>query len=275
MATAPQEAELSWSARDLIIYALGIGLGSTPAEVDYVWEERLTPLPTFLATLARTAGLVRATGVDFSKVVQLEQRARFHRPLPVEGALTVRHRIAGAYDKGERGVVLDVRSELLSSSDGAPLASLDNLMLARGDRHVGGGSSPAEAAVVMPTRDPDATVEIATRPDQALLYRLCGDLNPLHVDAAYARSRGFEGPILHGLCAYGIALRAVLQSRPGSSASAVRAHRTAFRAPVYPGETLAFDIWNTSGESHFQARARERGLLVLDGGLTSFSQADD
>ena len=265
---AGEEERLVWTDQRAMLYALSIGLGSDPLdarELPFVYENGLKAVPTLATVLTLPMTLLARTGVNFARVVHGEQGLVLHRPMPPEGEATAVTRVAAVYDKGaDKGAVLILQSELTEPS-GQPLATLRSSIFARADGGFGGPPGEDETRPV-PDRAPDQSLEFATRPDQALLYRLNGDRNPLHADPAFARMLGFPRPILHGLCTYGIACRAVLQACADFDPARIRSVQARFSAPVFPGETVTVDLWREGVEVAFQARVKDREAVVIRNG---------
>ncbi|MFI9765836.1 MaoC/PaaZ C-terminal domain-containing protein [Streptomyces sp. NPDC052415] len=249
VAAEPRSGEISWTAKDVQLYHLGIGAGrpaTDPAELRYTLESRLQVLPSF-ATVAGSGapGVISGLSmpgveVELARVLHGGQSLEIHRPLPVEGTATTTSRIAAVYDKG-KAAVLVLRTEA-ADADG-PLWTNDSQIFVRGEGGWGGDRGPS-ARPEPPTGEPDKIVERPIREDQALLYRLSGDWNPLHADPDFAAKAGFDRPILHGLCTYGITLKAVVDTLLGGEAGRVRAYATRFAGVVYPGETLRIRMWH-------------------------------
>ena len=262
---------IAWKDRDAMLYALGIGLGADPLdpnELPFVYENGLRAVPTLATVLAMTEGYSRLfarSGINFARVVHGEQAVELHRPLPPEGEATAASRIAAVYDKGEKGAILIVETTL-SGKGGEALATLRSAIFARADGGFGGPSEGEAAPHPRPDRAPDQTLDIPTRPDQALLYRLNGDRNPLHADPAFAKMVGFPRPILHGLCTFGITCRAVLQAYAEFDPARVRSHQARFSAPVFPGETVSVDLWRDGDVVAFEARVKDREAVVIKNG---------
>jgi acyl dehydratase len=259
-----------WSRRDTMLYALGLGFGCDPmdeAELAFVYEQGLKAVPTLATAVAFAKGPVDDVALNMAMVVHADQRAVFHRPFPAEGAILCDMAITGAWDRGPRGAMLEIESRLKDEA-GELLATLTAALIARGDGGFGGPAEGAPQPHPPPERPPDLVLEFATRPEQALIYRLSGDYNPLHADPAAARAAGFDRPILHGLCSYGICCRAVLKAYAGYDPARIRAHDARFSAPVWPGETIAVELWRDGDVVSFQARARERDVLVVRHGRT-------
>ncbi|MFF7973968.1 MaoC/PaaZ C-terminal domain-containing protein [Streptomyces sp. NPDC007905] len=254
LAAEPRTGEISWTARDVQLYHLGIGAGANPDkdspatdpdELRYTLESRLHVLPSFATVAgAGSPGVISGLSmpgvdVDLAKVLHGGQTLRIHRPLPAEGTATATGRIAAVYDKG-KAAVLVMRTEVTDAA--GPLWTNDAQIFVRGEGGWGGDRGPSTRPDP-PTKDPDRIVERPIRPDQALLYRLCGDYNPLHADPEFAKLAGFDRPILHGLCTYGITLKAVVDTLLGGDVTRVRAYTTRFAGVVFPGETLRIRMW--------------------------------
>jgi acyl dehydratase len=270
LATPAQERTCSWTAADASLYGLAVGAAEDPldpGQLAFVQEAGLTPFPTFAAALTRTPALLQATGIDFSRVVHADQVTTFDRVLPASAQARVSSRVAAAEDWGARGALVTVESTLRDAASGARLATTVNTVLARGNPDIGGPAA-GDCSDPRPNRPPDRTVAIDTRPNQALLYRLTGDLNPLHVDPVRAREVGFDRPILHGMCVYAVALRAMMGAYAGYDPARIVSHRARFAAPVYPGDRLAFDLWRDGASVYFEARVEARGVTVLKRGRT-------
>lgn len=248
-----EEHRLSWASSDVLLYHLGVGAGSRPndpTELRYTYERDLRVLPTF-ATVAASMTTYEPPSVSFpgieidlARVVHGSQSVTVHNPIPTEGAAVTRSRIADVYDKGKAAVV--IQDSDTTATDGTALWSTRSAIFARGEGGFGGSRGPKEA-VAVPDRDPDAVVESPILPQQALLYRLCGDRNPLHVDPEFAASAGFDAPILHGLCSYGMVCKAVVDAVLGGDADRVGSFSARFAGIVFPGETLRTRVWDENG----------------------------
>jgi acyl dehydratase len=257
--------------RETMLYAIGIGLGADPLdrnELPYVCENpveqpTLKTVPSMASVLARVP-LLKDCGYDYTKVVHGEQCLTLHRALPPEGELIASARVTAAYDKGAgKGAVICTQTAVRSAADGQPMFTLRSTTFARGDGGFGGPAGSGPAPHPIPERKPDATVTLATRKDQALLYRLNGDRNPLHADPDLAKRAGFPVPILHGLCTYGIACRAILQTVAAYDHTRITGFDVRFSAPVYPGESIATDIWVDGRTVSFRCRIPERNDTVV------------
>jgi len=261
----------SWTDRETMLYALGVGMGADPMdekELPFVYERNLKAMPTLASVVAWGAG-PGMMNINFLMVVDGERRITFHKPMPVAANITADSRVLGAYDKGEgRGAVIVNETVLKDAATGEAIATLVSSIFARGDGGFGGPSEGQPEPHTVPTRAPDMSVDIATRPDQALLYRLSGDRNPLHSDPEFAKRAGFPRPILHGMCTYGISCRAVLQTYAEYDPTRFKYHAARFSSPVFPGETVTVDLWKDGEVISFEARVKERGVTVIKNGKT-------
>lgn len=269
----------SYGDKDVMLYALGIGLGADPmneTELAFVYEKGLKVVPT-AATVLEGRGTSeplptpeghRRSDPDYLMLVHGEQKVELHRPLPVAATFTTESRVIGAYDKGkDKGAVL-VSEVIWRDAAGEKIATQTASLFYRGDGGFGGPSDGAPEPHAVPTRAPDRSVDISTREDQALLYRLNGDRNPLHSDPDVARAAGFQRPILHGLCTYGVTCRAVLQAMVDYDADQILSHQARFSAPVIPGDTVTVDLWRDGKVISFEARVKAREVTVMRNGKT-------
>lgn len=278
------DIEHTYSADDSIRYALALGIGSDPTDerqLQFV-NDTVHGLPMAFPTMAVVLGFPGswmadpATGIDFPKILHGEEQIVMHRPLAVSATIVAKHRIVRIVDKGVgRGATVTYDKELFDKATGERLATVTHTTFARGDGGFSARNGVQDEALPSPTtpplRQPDLQVELATLPQQALMYRLCADRNPLHSQPDIARAAGFDRPILHGLCTYGLctygmAARAVLAHRCDRDPHRLESLFARFSAPVYPGETLQFDLFFEQDAVLFRARVKERDKLVLDCG---------
>lgn len=260
-----------YTDKDTMLYAVSLGFGQDPldpAQLSFVYEQGLQAVPTMPAILCHpgrwTADPV--LGVTLTKVVHGEQRVFLHRALAPAGRLTARARVVAVEDKGDKGAVIHAARTMFDAESGAPVASVLHTTFCRADGGFGRSFGPLPEPTPVPERAPDIEIDVLTRPEQALLYRLNIDRNPLHADPAYAARAGFDRPILHGLCTYGLAARALLPTVAGGDPSAIRSVECRFSRPVFPGETVRFQIWTAGDQARFRARVPARDVTVLDGG---------
>jgi acyl dehydratase len=274
------DVEHRYDTRDTILYALGVGFGSDPLderELRHVYDRDLAALPTFATALGYPFMWFEDPrfGVDGSRLVHASHALRMHAPLPVAGTVRGRTVAAAIADKGAgRGAIL-VLERTLHDAAGTLLATQTMTLMARGDGGFSaiegngppGGDPVSIAKAPTPEGAPAAVVELATLPQSALIYRLVADPNPLHADPAFARAAGFERPILHGLCAYGMAGRAVMRAFLDRDASRLRTLSLRFSSPVFPGDGLRFELWRDAATVRFRATVPARGdAVVLDQG---------
>ncbi len=260
----PQPVRLT--DRDAILYSLGIGIGDDPLNsraLAYVYEKDLSVFPTMPVVLGSPGLWFQRAGLDFRKLVHAGQTLNVARAIPLDTDMVATNKVTAVYDKGaEKGVIIEVERRL-TTEGGDLIATTVSQYLCRADGGFGGTQKQPPNDWQKPDRAPDATVEIATLPQQALIYRLNGDTNPLHVDPERARSVGFDRPILHGLCTFAIAGRAMLAVRKDA---ALKALAVRMAKPVYPGETLRFDVWTDGPDLRFEASVPARDAVVLAAG---------
>jgi acyl dehydratase len=259
-------AEFSWTPRDVILYHLAIGAGARAPDLEDTWERRLRVIPSF-ATLAPVDVFRRVMEVpglrfELSRLLHGEHELTLSGPLPTSGRVINRGRITAVQDKGTAAVVEAVVDSHLDPE--APPAFTNRLRLfVRGEGGFGGDPGPARPPDEPPRRKPSASVITPTLPQQALLYRLCGDDNPLHVDPGSAEEAGFERPILHGLCTFGIACRAAVTGVLAGAPDRVAGVAARFAGVVFPGETLVTDLWRDDRAIVLSTRVVERRARVL------------
>lgn len=279
VARAPDVIRHHYEERDTILYALGagaaIGFDGRP-ELQYLYERNLQALPTMAVVLAYPGfwQMRPEFGIDWTKVLHGEQSVTFHRPLPTAGEVIGYQRIKSIYDKGAaKGSLLYAERRIVDAANGELLATVVQGSFLRGDG--GRGSVATEPAPVphpLPQDRPaDVEVTLSTRPEQAIVYRLSGDYNPLHIDPDVAASAGFAGPILHGLCTYALAGRA-LTTFGAKGAATLKRLDVRFSSPVFPGETIRFEIWREAqGRAAFRATVTGRDVVVLNNGYAELA----
>ena len=260
---------------DCMLYALSIGLGSDPMredELGYVFEKDLRTFPTMPVVLGHPGTWYKhpGLGITASMIVHGTQRIEIHSLMPPDASLLVNHRNIEVTDKGaDKGAIFVTERTLTDESTGRVFARLENATFCRADGGFGGNPQSTREFAPLPEGPPDVSVELPTALNQALYYRLNGDRNPLHASPAFAAKAGFPRPILHGLCSFGIAGHALL--RAGVQSAPLRMLEVRFSKPVFPGETLRFDIWKEGqGQYAFRAHVDARKLVVLDRGRASF-----
>ena len=268
------ERTSTWGPDELLLYHLALGAGADPTcphELHYTYERDLTPLPTYGSVLA-VAMLMQVfdlPGLDFDPehVLHASHELLVERPLPCSA--TVRHTgcVEALYDQGRHALAV-VRVDSRDATGGELLFVNRYTLFLAGQGGFGGERGPASAAAP-PERAPDATRLLALSPQQALLFRLTGDRHPIHVDPEMARRRGFERPILHGLCSFGMAGKFVVDTCCGGDVQLLTGLRARFAKAVYPGETLRLDAWRDGAQVRLQATCLERDVRVLSNGLAT------
>jgi acyl dehydratase len=264
--------ETSWRHEDCLLYALGVGAG--PADLAYVTENSVgvehRALPTMAVVLGQFDDEVwQAMGTfPWAMMVHGGQEVVLHRPIPTEGTIVTTHRLAAMWDKGKAGVV-EVESNAVDADSGAAMFTLRTSLFIRGEGGWGGDRGPASDNPI-PDRVPEFVLRDRIQANQALIYRLSGDRNPLHSDPVFARKAGFEQPILHGLCTYGVTGRALLKAVCEDDPDRFGGMSGRFALPVFPGDELLVRMWEIDGGAAFQTM-RADGDVVFDAGRFRFS----
>jgi acyl dehydratase len=269
-----EPAERSWTVSEVMLYAVAVGAGQSDpvAELEFTTENSAgittRVLPTFANLLGR-GGRARSLG-DFhpASLLHGEQAFSVGGPLPVEGTARTISTVVGMYDKGSAALVV-TESTAVNAATGAVLATTRSSAFIRGEGGFGGERGPSGSDWEMPDRPADLSVSYQTHPEQALLYRLTGDRNPLHSDPTFAARGGLDRPILHGMCTYGYTGRALLHAVCGSDPSRFRAMEGRFTRPVLPGDELTVSIWVETGAAYF--RTTSKGVTVIDRGRLAFT----
>ncbi len=258
-----------------MLYALSLGFGNEGAderELSFVYEgEGFRAVPAMLSVIgASSKPSARELGIDRSKRVHGAQTVIYHSSPPVAGASTMLSGVVACYDKGaESGAIIITETEVRDASCNRLMATVRMTSFARADGGFGGPSG-SDAVYPAPDRPPDRVVPVKTSANQALLFRLLRDRNPLHADPASARAAGFDRPILHGLCQFGIAYRVALAQFMEFDTSRIREQHVRFSGPVYPGETLQFSFWQADEELFFNATVEGRSKPVMSHGHFHF-----
>jgi acyl dehydratase len=265
-----------YTERDTMLYALGIGFMRDPLnakELPFVYENGLRAVPTMATVLAFAQSVIGRTGANFLMLVHGEQRLTLHKSLPTAAELVPEDRIIGAYDKGkDKGALIISEKVIRDKATGEKLCTLSATAFARGDGGFGGPKEGAPEPHPLPTRTPDLVHEVDTRPDQAFLYALSGDRNPLHRDPNVAKMAGFPRPILHGLCTYGTACRSVLSTVCDYDPGRISGFDARFSAAVFPGETIVTEMWVDGSVLSFRSRVKERDVVCLNNGKCTLVQ---
>jgi acyl dehydratase len=271
------EVVQTYTEKDSILYALGVGYGHDPmdeAQLGFVYEKNLLAAPTMPVVLGYPGFWMKdpASGIDWVKIVHGEQALRLHRPIPAAGTVLGRTRVKAVVDKGrDKGALVILERTIIDQASGALLATLDHTTFCRGDGGFGDGDEAPPPPPAVPEGAPDASCDLPTLPQAALIYRLCADPNPLHAEPAVARAAGFPRPILHGLCTYGVAGHAILRTYCNYQPERLSALSVRFSSPVYPGETIRTEMWRRGGTILFRSRAVERDVVVLNNGVAAIA----
>jgi acyl dehydratase len=270
--TTSEPYQTSWTSKDALLYAVGIGAGA--GELPFTTENSIDidqqVFPTFPVVIPSGGGVLRDIGTfNPAMLVHGEQRVTLHKPIPPDGSATTTSRIVGIYDKGKAAVVATETTAI--DPTGQPLFTTYFSAFIRGEGGWGGDRGPGGARNEPPERAADHAVTYQTSPDQAFVYRLSGDRNPLHTDPKFAAMGGFDRPILHGLCTYGFTGRALLHTLAGSDPARFHHIEGRFSSPVMPGDALTVSMWRTGdGEAVFQTATGD-GTVVIDQGLVRFT----
>jgi acyl dehydratase len=271
MSKIVNDIPFSYTDADTMLYALCVGMGRDPLdakELPFVYEMEGQPrtVPT-LATVLVPDMFPPDLGWDYSQVLHSEQRMQLYRPLPAAADILVNKRVVDVFDRGPtRGALFLIEAEGRLASDDTVLFTLGCTIVARGDGGFGGPSGKGPAPHRAPRREADLSCDLKTRRDQALFYRLTGDRNPLHADPKAAVAVGFDRPILHGLCTFGVACKAILQTICDYDHTLIAGFDARFSAPVVPGDTITTDMWQEGNIISFTCTAKERGEVVLRNG---------
>jgi acyl dehydratase len=270
MAMQIPAVEQKYGPKDCMLYALGVGFGHDPMNEDelaFVYEKNLKVLPTMATVLGYGGSWARDAGIDQVKVVNGEQGFTLHRPLKTQGTLIGRSRILEVIDKGaDKGALIISERHVSDKATGELIATITQTAFCRGDGGFGGPPRTAPAPHPIPTRAPDVTCDLRTRPEAALIYRLSGDYNPLHAEPAFAKAAGFERPILHGLGTFGVSGHALLKTLCGYDPTRLVSFGCRFSAPVFPGETIRTEMWRDGAVVSFRARVVERDVVAINNG---------
>jgi len=263
----------TYTEKDCILYALGVGMGLDPLDEEclkFVYEDGLKILPSQSVIMAHPGFWAKEedTGVDWVKVLHAGQEIIFHNPIPPSATVEATTRITEVADKGEKvGALINSERIVSDIKTGMEICTLITTILARGDGGFGGErKASAFKPDAIPMRDPDDICDLPTLPQQALLYRLSGDFNPLHASPTVARNAGFKAPILHGLCTFGVMTHALIKMCCDYDPSRFKRMRLRFSAPVYPGETIRTEIWHNDNEIAFRCKSLEQGKIVINNG---------
>lgn len=261
----------SWEDKDVILYHLGIGAGNPPTdgtELRYTYEGDLVVLPSFgtippFGTMM-SLGAVDGVDINLTQILHGEQEIEVHKTIPTSGSVSQSGRVTGIYDKG-KGALIVMEIVSVDEKSGKPMFTNRSSIFVRGEGGYGGDTGPSNSRTP-PDREPDHVVTSPTMPQQALLYRMSsGDLNPLHADPGFAKFAGFDRPILHGLCTYGIVLKAVVDACFDGDPSRVASYSARFSGVVYPGDPVLTRVWET--DEGWAVTAESQGDQVISNAL--------
>lgn len=267
--------EQSYSAKDTILYALGVGVGADPMnleELPFVYEKSLRIIPAQASVLAYPGAWMMdpTLEIDYSKVLHGEQGIVFERPLEPTAAVRGEYEVLGVDDKGPgKGAVISFEKRIVDAADGALVCRVRSTYFLRADGGCGGWKQPGGVPSALPDRAPDRIIDLPTMPRQALIYRLNGDYNPVHIDPETAAKAGFAKPILHGLCTFGIACFGLIQHLCAGDPTRLTEIFVRFSRPVFPGDTIRLELFEEENAWRFRARTNDRDI-VLDRGLARF-----
>jgi acyl dehydratase len=278
MGIEPMVALHDLTRRDTILYALGVGVGSErptdPGELQYVYEDGLKSLPMMAVTLATPGFWTRKPeyGLTWHKIVHGEQYLEVFKPLPVEGKIRGITTVDEIVDKGpEKGALVYSSRRIEMADTGEHLATVSQAVFLRADGGFGGPSEPPRKPHPIPERAPDFTLRARTSVNHALIYRLSGDYNPLHIDPKVAEAAGFAGPIMHGLGSYSLVGRMLIKALCDDDPTRLTRLDVRFSNPVYPGETFVIEVWREGPDAAaFRVSVAERGVVVLQNGFAAF-----
>jgi len=264
--------ESAITRRDTMLYALGVGIGFDPVDENqlrFVYEKDLVALPCMPIVLGNPGSVAQYPELQITRthVLHAEQGFVLHRPMPVEGTLVGTNRIVKALDKGkEKGAIVYTETLLRDKSSNELVATVSSASFCRADGGFGGPSGPADPLQAIPDTPAHKVCDLPTFLNSALIYRLSGDYNPLHAEPAFAKRGGFDRPILHGRCTYGVACHAIVKEACGYDPTRLKSMNARFSAPVYPGETIRTEMWIDGKVVTFRASIPERKVVVLNNG---------
>ena len=270
MSLETKNQKFSYSDRETMLYGLGVGFGRDPLnneELKFVYERGLKTAPSMATVISWGAGNMRESGINYLLVLHGEQRLKMYEPLPYAADILVDSSVKGVFDKGkEKGALIITETDIKLKESEKLLCTLSSTTFARGDGGFGGPSDGAPEPHQIPDRKPDDEFFADTEPNQALIYRLSGDRNPLHSDPEIAKAAGFDAPILHGLCTYGTACRTIISNVCNYDSTLIEEFNVRFSSPVYPGEKISTEIWKDDNVISFRCWVRDRNVMVLNNG---------
>jgi acyl dehydratase len=271
-------ARHDYSAKDTILYALGVGVGGNPLdpqELPFVYEKSLRIIPSQASVIAYPGPWLTepGLGINYVKVLHGEQSVIFERPLKPSGSVRGEYEVVGVDDKGpEKGAVVFFEKRIIDALDEVLICRVRSTYFLRGDGGCGSWGKSWAVPEALPVRAPDRVIDLPTIPRLALIYRLSGDLNPVHIDPSVAAKAGFAKPILHGLGTFGIACFGMVQHLCGGDPDRMTEIFARFSRPVFPGDTIRLELIEDRDSWRFRARVVERDEIVLDRGLARFKK---
>lgn len=273
------ERRFRYTERDTQLYALAVGMAQDPLdrkELPFACGPDTPVLPSQATVIAWDYGFLLGSGIDEARILHGAQSVTLHRPLPAAADIVSRFSVTDLFDKGPgKGAVIVARTEIFEAASGTPLCTNVWTSYARGEGGFGGKRGESVPVRPPPARAPDHGLDSRTWPNQPLFYRLLGDINPLHWDPDFAALGGFDRPIMHGLCTFGIACRAVVATVCDHDPRRIRGFRCQFSAPAFPGDTIRTDIWVEGPRAVFRCRAVERDVDLVVNGKASLAQAPE
>lgn len=265
------ERQVAYRDRDAMLYALCCGAGSR-GDLAFVHEDRLKVLPSFGQNLCFDDAWLPEAGIDLAKVVHGGLDLRMRRPFAASGSLTICPSVAGMTDKGEgRPAMVLLRSDILD--DGETIFTSYSNMVVMGGGGFGGNRGESFDMIRNLDTPPDKILGVESRIDSPLLFRLLGDLNPLHARPEAARTAGFDRPIMHGANTFGLVCHEILKQFCGGDPARMSRFAARFSGPLYPGERMTLSCWQAGSTVRFTARTVERDSPVLDGGIAEINPA--
>lgn len=276
---ASPEITQTYTEKDTILYGLAMGYGAEPLDPEqlaFVYEDGLRAVPTMATTLCHPGFWISdpQTGIIAKMVVHGEHLMHFHAPLPPSGTVRGTTRVTDIIDKGrDKGAIVLTQRKIIDDCSGQLIATIEQATMCRGDGGFSASASSSSSKSAKPKSDPSTPVapddhfDIPTLPQSALLYRLCADPNPLHADPKIAAAAGFDRPILHGLCTYGIAARAIMHMCCSNDPGRLVRLRVRFTSPVFPGETIRTEIWRDDDQVRFRCSVPQRDVVVISDGV--------
>ncbi|MDN3988860.1 MaoC family dehydratase [Zwartia vadi] len=266
----------SYTVRDSIFYALTLGYGDNPTDENdlrFIYEKNTLVVPTLLAVVGAPGGWAMnpALGINWVKLLHGEHRMTFHSAVPPQGTVTSKTKITHVVDKGaKKGALVVSTREIFDGETTEHIATVEHVSFLRDDGGFGEGDKPLITLPEPPKRPAEAKCYVKTSPQAAALYRLNGDLNPIHIQPEMAKKAGFERPILHGLCTYGLATRALIKQFSPDKPGRLRSIAVRFSSVFFPGETLRIEAWVNNNQVQFRALSNEREVVVLDNCIAEF-----